>query len=431
MSLTVVHKRLIFVTTLVLIIAGLACLGQSASAAPNVSFTFINNGTKTIWVGALGNAGQQTPNGGGWAMAPKSQRTISLPGNWGGRFWGRTGCVFNAAGQGACETGDCGKTLLCAGRGGAPPASLAEFTLQQATPGASDFYDVSYVDGYNLPLTIKSVGGSPSSADPYRCTDAGCGVDLNPKCPAALQLRNGAGQIVGCKSACEQFNTDQYCCRGAFGTPNTCRPNTWPVNYAAYFKSACPRSYSYAYDDPTSTFTCTNCSYQIIFGPVSGGGGPSTSPSTPVTRSPSASAPAGGGGNAYDTIQAESYSAQSGTATEATTDTGGGKDLTHLANGDWAQYNNVSFGTPAATQFLARVASGAPGGVSGLIEVRLDSRTSAPIGSFAIANTGGWQNWRTVPANIAAVTGAHTVFLTFTSGQPAEYVNVNWFTFNH
>ncbi len=69
--------------------------------------------------------------------------------------------------------------------------------------------------------------------------------------------------------------------------------------------------------------------------------------------------------------------------------------------------------------------------MSGLVEVRLGSPTSAPIGSFAIANTGGWQSWRTVPANISAVTGVHDVYLTFTSGQPADFVNVNWFTFGH
>ena len=102
-----------------------------------------------------------------------------------------------------------------------------------------------------------------------------------------------------------------------------------------------------------------------------------------------------------------------------------------IANGDWAQYANVDFGSSPAHQISARVASGAAAGVSGLVEVRLDSRSNAPIGSFAIANTGGWQSWRTVPANLSAVTGVHTVFLTFTSGQPADFVNVNWFTFAH
>ncbi|MQY10334.1 hypothetical protein SRB5_04410 [Streptomyces sp. RB5] len=155
------------------------------------------------------------------------------------------------------------------------------------------------------------------------------------------------------------------------------------------------------------------------------GGGGSTEP--PPTTPP----PTGGGWDAYGTIQAESYDSQSGLATEATTDTGGGQDVGWIANGDWALYRGVDFGTNPARQFSARVASGAPGGVSGLVEVRLDNRSSAPIGSFAVGNTGGWQSWRTVPANIAAVTGKHDVYLTFTSGQPADYLNLNWFTFGH
>ena len=116
---------------------------------------------------------------------------------------------------------------------------------------------------------------------------------------------------------------------------------------------------------------------------------------------------------------------------EPTSDTGGGQDLGSIANGDWVLYRGVNFGSTAATQFIARAASGAGGGISGLVEVRLDNRANAPIGSFAIANTGGWQSWRTVPANIDAVSGTHDVYLTFTSGQPADYVNLNWITFGH
>jgi hypothetical protein len=29
------------------------------------------------------------------------------------------------------------------------------------------------------------------------------------------------------------------------------------------------------------------------------------------------------------------------------------------------------------------------------------------------------------------VTGVYTVYLTFTSGQPADFVNVNWLSFGH
>ncbi|MGW0188419.1 glycoside hydrolase family 16 protein [Streptomyces sp. NPDC003362] len=141
--------------------------------------------------------------------------------------------------------------------------------------------------------------------------------------------------------------------------------------------------------------------------------------------------PPTGNRDAYSAIQAESFDGQSGVFSESTSDTGGGQNIGAVANGDWTLYKGVNFGSTAATQFRARVASGAASGVSGLVEVRLDSRGNAPIGSFAVGNTGGWQSWRTVPANISSVTGTHDVYLTFTSGQPADFVNVNWFEFGH
>jgi len=160
--------------------------------------------------------------------------------------------------------------------------------------------------------------------------------------------------------------------------------------------------------------------------------GGSTPPTTqPPTTQPPTTPPPSGGRDAYSTIQAESSDAQSGTQTETTTDTGGGQDVGWIANGDWLRYSGVDFGSTPARQFVGRVASGAASGVSGLVEVRLDSLSNAPAGSFAIANTGGWQSWRSVPANISAVTGRHDVYLTFTSGQPADFVNVNWLTFGH
>ncbi|KAG6704122.1 hypothetical protein I3843_07G115800 [Carya illinoinensis] len=35
------------------------------------------------------------------------------------------------------------------------------------------------------------------------------------------------------------------------------------------FKAACPRSYSYAYDEATSTFTCSGVDYTVTFCPSS------------------------------------------------------------------------------------------------------------------------------------------------------------------
>jgi hypothetical protein len=150
-----------------------------------------------------------------------------------------------------------------------------------------------------------------------------------------------------------------------------------------------------------------------------------------TTTAPTQTTAPPGRRNAYATIQAGSYNQQSGIQTEATSDSGGGQNIGWIANGDWALYSGVDFGSTPARQFSARVASGAAGGVSGLVQVRLDSLTSPPVGDFAVANTGGWQSWRTVPANISAITGVHNVYLTFSSGQPADFVNVNWFTFGH
>ncbi len=143
------------------------------------------------------------------------------------------------------------------------------------------------------------------------------------------------------------------------------------------------------------------------------------------------SPPPGGDTDAYSTIQAEGHDGASSVSAESTTDSGGGEDVGQLADGGWLRYDDVQFGSTPATQFVARVASGAGGGVSGLVQVRLDSPTATPVGSFAVGNTGGWQSWRTVPANITTVTGRHTVYLTFDSGQPAPFVSLNWFTFGH
>ncbi|MFI6208182.1 glycoside hydrolase family 16 protein [Streptomyces sp. NPDC051041] len=199
--------------------------------------------------------------------------------------------------------------------------------------------------------------------------------------------------------------------------------------------------------DATTWANATDHGFYIILNVAMGGGFPNafgggpdggTQPGHPMLVDYVQVLSAGGSGttppptgsrDAYGTIQAESFDGQSGVITEATSDSGGGQNIGALANGDWVQYKGVDFGSSAARQFSARVASGAASGVSGLVEVRLDSRTSAPVGSFAVGSTGGWQSWRTVPANIGPVTGKHDVYLTFTSGQPADFVNVNWFTF--
>ncbi len=148
----------------------------------------------------------------------------------------------------------------------------------------------------------------------------------------------------------------------------------------------------------------------------------------------------GGGGTSCTTTATSDISADCFTGSQGTvgvTSTGdsdpSGVDsnqVAQLANGDYLKYAGVNFGS-GSTQFDARVASGAAGGVSGLVEVVLDNPANTPVGSFAVGNTGGWSTWKTIPANISAVTGTHDVYLEFSSGASGNppFVSLHYFNF--
>ncbi|KAI3841003.1 hypothetical protein MKX03_018234 [Papaver bracteatum] len=242
--------RISFISLLLVFLAG---NGASATV-----FTLFNNCNHTIWPATLCGNGMNTLGDGGFVLTPGVSVPLPAPAGWSGRFWARTGCNFDDNGNGVCATGDCGAVLRCT-CGGATPSSLAEFTLGTAgTPNDKDFYDVSLVDGYNVGVGITSSGGTGN------CRYAGCISDVNASCPAELQVVVD-GTVVACKSACGAFNTEEYCCNGAHATPGTCGP----TGYSNMFKSACPSAYSYAYDDASSTFTCSAGSdYLITFCPT-------------------------------------------------------------------------------------------------------------------------------------------------------------------
>ena len=133
--------------------------------------------------------------------------------------------------------------------------------------------------------------------------------------------------------------------------------------------------------------------------------------------------------NAYANIQSEEYDSGSGVGVYSIP--GGGQKLGGISNGDRVLYRNVDFGSDPAHTFIVRQASGAASGISGLIEVRLDSPTASVAGSIAVANTGGWDSFRDVPGSLGGVTGTHDVYLTFGSGQPSDFADLDRFTFVH
>jgi beta-glucosidase len=131
--------------------------------------------------------------------------------------------------------------------------------------------------------------------------------------------------------------------------------------------------------------------------------------------------------DAYAVTQAESFSSQSGTQVETTTDTGGGQNVGFIAPGDFLAYSGVDFGATTATTVTTRRASGST--ATGTVQYRLDSTTGPIIASVAISNTGGWQSWGSVTTTLSGTaTGVHTVYLTFT-GSGGDFVNLNWFQF--
>ncbi|KAL6295563.1 hypothetical protein ACE6H2_003705 [Prunus campanulata] len=165
----------------------LTILGLFTSGVLSTTFTMVNKCEYTVWPGILTNAGVPPLPTTGFALQKGETKTISAPTSWGGRFWGRTLCSQDSSGKFSCVTGDCGSGKVeCAGNGAAPPATLAEFTLDGS--GGLDFFDVSLVDGYNLPMLVVPQGGSGTN-----CSNTGCVVDLNGLCPSELKQERVSG----------------------------------------------------------------------------------------------------------------------------------------------------------------------------------------------------------------------------------------------
>ncbi|XP_042401500.1 thaumatin-like protein 1b, partial [Zingiber officinale] len=233
------------------------------AAVLSTTFTVINNCGYDVWPGVLANAGSSALDSTGFALAPGESRALFAPLPWSGRLWARTLCsADSSSGRFVCATGDCGSgAVACGGAGAVPPATLAEFTLGGA--GTTDFYDVSLVDGFNLPVLVAPLGGAGAG-----CAATWCAADVNAVCPPELRVAAAGSAAVACKSACGAFGTARYCCSEEFGSPAACGPTP----YSELFKTACPRAYSYAYDDASSTFTCPTAAvpgggYAVTFCP--------------------------------------------------------------------------------------------------------------------------------------------------------------------
>lgn len=173
------------------------------------------------------------------------------------------------------------------------------------------FYDISLVDGYNLPVGVKYLPAPNTTFIPPNLTNCACiatagwlhnttsaGIFYsNASFPVPLEATETNDALTGwcpwpnlafpptkpgtgvypypddkiqrptfcpCKSACAASGKDADCCIGKYHDPALCKPS----GYSKAIKSICPDAYSFAFDDQKSTFIIpTGGGWEIIMCP--------------------------------------------------------------------------------------------------------------------------------------------------------------------
>jgi hypothetical protein len=121
------------------------------------------------------------------------------------------------------------------------------------------------------------------------------------------------------------------------------------------------------------------------------------------------------------TVEAESYSAMRGVAVETTKDIDGVKNVSHIAAGDWMNYENAELLVPKAGAYKIsyRVAN-----LNGPATMLLKNPvTGEVLDTVIIPKTGGWQTWITVEQVVTLPQGLTTLQLYAQAGG----FNINWF----
>lgn len=115
------------------------------------------------------------------------------------------------------------------------------------------------------------------------------------------------------------------------------------------------------------------------------------------------------------TLQAESFSAQSGVQVEACSE--GGSNVGWIETADWMAYNGIAFPASGNYRIEYRVASPSGGTLS------LDLNAGGILlGQVQVPATGGWQNWTTVSHTVTVAAGTYNLGLYAQQGG----WNINW-----
>ncbi|CAJ2646585.1 unnamed protein product [Trifolium pratense] len=213
-----------------------------AAGYHSTTFTIVNSCNLTVFPGIFHGGSSSLPSTAGFSLHPGESNVLTMPHSWSGRLWGRTHCSHYSNGNFSCLTGgggDCASsTMEC---NSSSPVTLAEFNLNAKSSGF-DFFRISLVNGYNLPMMVEPQVGNGSG----NCTTTGCMVPLGTVCPSQLKVMSG-GDCIGCRSACKPFS--KHCS-------------------SEFFAKACPHA---KVDATTKTFqsVCATTDYFITFCPTS------------------------------------------------------------------------------------------------------------------------------------------------------------------
>ncbi|MDE5570174.1 MAG: carbohydrate-binding protein [Ruminococcus sp.] len=124
--------------------------------------------------------------------------------------------------------------------------------------------------------------------------------------------------------------------------------------------------------------------------------------------------------SAFETIEAESYSAQEGIKTEDLST--GGQNIGFIENGDYAVYSRLDFGD-GAVSFGGKISGNAC-----IMELYLDSMNGSPAATVNFKGTSGFSDYQDIMFNIPKITGTHNLYIKFT-GDEGYLMNADSFIF--
>jgi hypothetical protein len=135
---------------------------------------------------------------------------------------------------------------------------------------------------------------------------------------------------------------------------------------------------------------------------------------------------------ANSVIQAENYSAQSGTGTRTfPLAAGGATYVGYISNNDWTAYNNIDFGAGLQTWSATWSSAEGDSNYSGRIELHIDGLDTPAMTSLTVRYTGGWSSFTTSAATLPfPITGVHQVELLYVTSIGKNFVNIDKFQFS-